>query len=179
MSQSIRVIDPATEEPVGEIPDQDAGAVSAAVARCGEAFASWRAVPAARKAELLHAVAGGLRALAPRLAELMTREGGKPLRENRDEIAWAASAFDFYAELARSERGRVVPSVEPGQLGFVLREPYGVVAAIVPWNYPILLAAWKLAPALAAGNTVALKPSERTPLATLACREAFSCLPPG
>ena len=88
------------------------------------------------------------------LAELMTREGGKPLIENRDEVGWTASAFDFYAEVARSSAGRVIPPVESTQLALVLKEPLGVVACIVPWNYPLLLLAWKVAPALAAGNAV-------------------------
>ena len=82
----------------------------------------------------------------------MTREGGKPLVENRDEVGWTAGAFDFYAELARNFAGRVIPPVESTQLALVLKEPLGVVACIVPWNYPLLLLAWKLAPVLAAGN---------------------------
>src|SRR6185503_5483425 len=76
------------------------------------------------------------------------------------------ACFDYYAELQRNTRGRVIPSVEPSQLALVLKEPYGVVAAIVPWNFPILLLTWKLAPALAAGNTVVVKPSELTSLTT-------------
>ena len=113
------------------------------------------------------------------LATLLTREGGKPLIENRDEMGWSAACFDYYAELQRNTRGRVIPSVEPSQLAMVLKEPYGVVAAIVPWNYPILLMAWKVAPALAAGNTVIIKPSEMTPLTTLLFAEIFDHLPPG
>jgi acyl-CoA reductase-like NAD-dependent aldehyde dehydrogenase len=109
----------------------------------------------------------------------MTREGGKPLVENRDEIGWSAACFRYYAELGRSSRGRVIPSVEASQLNLVLKEPYGVVGAIVPWNYPLLLMAWKVAPALAAGNTVIIKPSEMTPLATLACADVFDHLPAG
>src|SRR6185436_15955072 len=101
------------------------------------------------------------------LAELLTLEGGKPFVENRDEMGWSAACFRYYAEIGRNSRGRVIPSVEETQLAMVLKEPYGVVAAIVPWNYPILLMAWKVAPALAAGNTVIIKPSEMTPLATL------------
>src|SRR5204863_1590913 len=81
--------------------------------------------------------------------------------------------------VGRSARGRVIPSIEESQLAMVLKEPYGVVAAIVPWNYPILLMAWKVAPALAAGNTVVLKPSEMTPLTTLLFAELFADFPPG
>ncbi|HEV3473030.1 MAG TPA: aldehyde dehydrogenase family protein, partial [Actinomycetota bacterium] len=114
------------------------------------------------------------------LAVTLTREGGKPLVENRDEMGWSAGALDFYAEIGRLERGRVVPSGEAGQLNLVFKEPYGVVAAIVPWNYPILLLMWKLAPALAAGNTCVIKPSPYTPLSTLALCDAFAeFFPPG
>ena len=80
------------------------------------------------------------------LAELLTREGGKPLVENRDEMGWSAACFRYYAEIGRNSRGRVIPSGESSQLNLVLKEPYGVVGAIVPWNYPILLMAWKVAP---------------------------------
>jgi len=177
--KKIPVLNPATEEMIGEIPNQTAGEVAAAVARASLAFPRWRQVTAQEKSELLHRIARGLRDKTEQLAELLTREGGKPLRENRDELGWSASCFDYYAELCRHERGRVIPSIEPSQLALVLHEPYGVVGAIVPWNYPVLLMAWKLAPALAAGNTVVLKPAEQTPLATLACRNIFSCLPGG
>jgi betaine-aldehyde dehydrogenase len=86
-------------------------------------------------------------------------------------MGWSASCFDFYAELPRVQKGRVIPPTEHSQLNMVVKEPYGVVGAIVPWNYPILLMAWKLAPALAAGNTVVLKPAEQTPLSTLRFKE--------
>ena len=99
--------------------------------------------------------------------------------ENRDEMGWSAACFRYYAEIGRNSRGRVIPSVESSQLNLVLKEPYGVVGAIVPWNYPILLMAWKVAPALAAGNTVVIKPSEMTPLSTLAFADIFDHLPPG
>ena len=178
-AQKIAVRNPATEEIVGEIPNQSPKEVAAAVARARAAFPLWRATPAHDKARLLHDVAQGLRDHAEKLARILTREGGKPLRENRDEMGWSASCFDYYAGICRQERGRVIPSVEPSQLAFVLHEPYGVVGAIVPWNYPILLAAWKLAPALAAGNTVVLKPPKQTPLSTVSCRSIYSCLPPG
>ncbi|HMO56608.1 MAG TPA: aldehyde dehydrogenase family protein, partial [Roseiflexaceae bacterium] len=131
------------------------------------------------KAHMLHEVAHKIRERTEELATLMTREGGKPLVENRDELGWCAACFDYYAELQRNSRGRVIPSVEPSQLAMVLKEPYGVVACIVPWNYPILLMSWKVAPALAAGNTVIVKPSEMTPLTTLLFAEIFDHLPPG
>ena len=153
--------------------------VAAAVAAADEAAPAWGAMPTAERAELLHELADRITARTDELAELLTREGGKPLLENRDEVGWTTSAFHFYAELARAEQGRVIPPVEASQLALVLKEPLGVVGCIVPWNYPLLLLSWKLAPALAAGNAVVCKPSELTPLTTLALASAVEHLPPG
>jgi betaine-aldehyde dehydrogenase len=136
-------------------------------------------MPAIERGELLHEVATRLRARTDEIARLMTLEGGKPLIENSDEVAWTAAAFDYYAEIGRNFAGRVVPSIESTQLALVLKEPVGVVGCIVPWNYPLLLLAWKLAPALAAGNTVVVKPSPYTPLSTLRLAEAFAGFPGG
>jgi acyl-CoA reductase-like NAD-dependent aldehyde dehydrogenase len=115
------------------------------------------------------------------LVQMLTLEEGKPLSENEEELEWVAGTFDYYAELGRHSRGRVLPSPEPeNQLNLVLKEPYGVVGCITPWNYPLLLLAWKIAPALAAGNTVVIKPSEMTPLSTLLMVEKCCYhLPPG
>ena len=179
MLKNIPVINPATEKVLAEIPNQGAAVVDRAVTRAAKAYESWRKVSAHERAELLHEVARRLKARAEDLALTLTKEGGKPLRENKDEMGWSASCFDYYAEIGRNMRGRVIPSVEASQLNLVVKEPYGVVGAIVPWNYPILLMAWKLAPALAAGNTVVLKPAEQTPLSTLAFADIFSCLPKG
>lgn len=173
------VTDPATEELIEQVPRGDAEDARRAIAAANAAFREWRRVPAGERAELLHEVARKLRAKTDELATLLTREGGKPLVENRDEMSWSAACFDYYAEIGRNSRGRVIPSVEPSQLAMVLKEPYGTVACIVPWNYPILLMSWKVAPALAAGNTVIIKPSEMTPLSTLAFAEIFDHLPPG
>ena len=109
----------------------------------------------------------------------MTREGGKPMIENLDEVEWTAACFDYYAEIGRHARGSTIPPVFEHQVNFTVKEPYGVVGAIVPFNYPLLLLSWKVAPALAAGNTVIVKPAEQTPLATLALAAAFEVLPPG
>lgn len=175
----IEVHDPATEEVIETVPAAGAPDVTAAVDAAHAAFADWRRMPAGERAELLHGVANQLTAQTEALATLLTREGGKPLVENRDETGWSAACFHYYAEMGRNSRGRVIPSVESSQLNLVLKEPYGVVGAIVPWNYPILLMAWKVAPALAAGNTVVIKPSEMTPLSTLALADVFGRLPPG
>ncbi len=175
----LAVENPYDESTVATLGAASAEQVSAAVAAADAAAPAWGVLPTAERAELLHEVADRLVARTDELAELMTREGGKPLLENRDEIGWTASAFHFYAELARAEQGRVIPPVEASQLALVLKEPLGVVGCIVPWNYPLLLLAWKLAPALAAGNAVVCKPSELTPLSTLALASAVDHLPPG
>jgi acyl-CoA reductase-like NAD-dependent aldehyde dehydrogenase len=177
--QTIPVQDPATEEIIDHVPAGNAEDMRAAVDAASAAFREWRRLSAGERAEMLHEVAAKLTTKTEELATLLTREGGKPLVENRDEMGWSAACFRYYAELGRNTRGRVIPSIEPSQLALVLKEPYGVVGAIVPWNYPILLMAWKVAPALAAGNTVVIKPSEMTPLSTLALAAVFDHLPPG
>ena len=173
------VRNPATEEPLAEVRSASPTQVDRAVAAARAALPGWRRTPAGERGELLHGVAAWLRDHTDELGRLMTLEGGKPLVENTDEVGWTANAFSYYAELGRHERGRVIPSVEDGQLSLVLKEPVGVVAVIVPWNYPLLLLAWKVAPALAAGNTVVVKPSPYTPLATLRLAEAFAGFPDG
>jgi betaine-aldehyde dehydrogenase len=116
---------------------------------------------------------------ADEIARLETLHNGKPIFESRQiEIPAAAECFQYFAGWADKIHGETIP-VKGNYLTYTLREPIGVVAAIVPWNYPLLLMSWKLAPALAAGNTVVLKPSEETPLATLDLADCFSALPPG
>jgi len=131
------------------------------------------------RAELLHEVAAELRRLRPSLAEMLTREMGKPYKESYDEVSWSISAIDYYAEVARHENGKVVGPTVDGQLHFTLKEPLGVIAAIMPFNYPIVLLTWEIAAALAAGNAVITKPSELTSLTTLKFMEAFKALPAG
>ncbi len=178
--ETLQVLDPATEKVVDVAPRGRREDIAAAVEAAKEAFPAWKRVPGVEKAALLHEVARRIREQEKELATLLTLEGGKPLIENRDEMEWSAACFDYYAEIGRNERGRVIPSIEETQLSMVLKEPYGVVGCIIPWNYPILLLAWKAAPALAAGNTVVIKPSEMTPLTTLKLAEAvFDHLPAG
>jgi len=178
---AIAVRDPATLEDLGTIAAGTAEDVDRAVRAAERAQRAWRFTSAWERAELLHGVAEATHAHADALLDLLTREQGKPRPEQEEELEWAASTFRYYAELGRHGQGRVVPSAEPRtQLNLVVREPYGVVACIVPWNYPFLLLAWKVAPALAAGNAVVIKPSELTSLATLAwARAAFAHLPDG
>jgi acyl-CoA reductase-like NAD-dependent aldehyde dehydrogenase len=177
---SVEVVNPATEDSLTEVSSATREQVDAAVSAARRAFRDWKRTPAPERAEMLHALSTWITEHSDSLATTLTREGGKPLVENRDEMGWSASCFDFYAEVGRLERGRVVPSGEAGQLNLVVKEPYGVVATIVPWNYPILLLAWKLAPALAAGNSVVVKPSPYTPLSTLELAAGIAeIFPPG
>jgi betaine-aldehyde dehydrogenase len=175
----IDIVNPATEEVFEQVLDGSSEDVDAAVAVANKAFNAWSRMSALSRCELLHEAADRLKARTEEIARLLTMEGGKPLKENIDEVGWCAACFHYYAEIGRNSRGRVIPSVEPTQLSLVLKEPYGVAVCIVPYNYPLLLMAWKVAPALAAGNTVIIKPSNITPLSTLALNECFDALPQG
>jgi betaine-aldehyde dehydrogenase len=161
------IINPATEEVLGEAARGTHQDVGAAVNAAATAFQDWKRTPANERAAALHAVANKIRTHHEEIVRLLTQEEGKPIPENNEELWWVEETFDYYAELARHERGRVIPPGETGQFNFVIKEPCGVVGCIIPWNYPLLLLAWKMAPALAAGNTVVIKPSELTPLSTL------------
>lgn len=178
--ETFSVENPATEEEIDEVPRAREADADQAVAAAVRAQDDWRFVPGIEKCELLHGIAFNIREHQNDLATLLTEEGGKPLIENMDEVEWVAACFDYYAEIGRHESGRVIPPVQRHQMNFVMKEPYGVVVCIVPWNYPLLLMAWKVAPALMAGNAVIIKPSEHTPLSTLRLAEvAFRELPRG
>ena len=175
----LEVENPFTEEVIASVGSADAEQVDAAIAAARETARDWAQTPAVDRGELLREVATRLRARTAELAEVMTLEGGKPLVENSDEVGWAAACFDYYAEIGRDSAGRVIPSIESSQLSLVVKEPLGVIGCIVPWNYPLLLLAWKMAPALAAGNTLVGKPSEVTPLSTLMLAPCIDHLPAG
>jgi len=177
--ERLAVENPYTEETVSTVGLPNEEQVDAAIAAATEAKREWAATPAVERGEALHEVASRLRARSEGLAGAMTAEGGKPLVENVDEIGWTAAALDYYAEIGRDSAGRVIPSIESTQLSMVVKEPVGVFACIVPWNYPLLLLSWKIAPALATGNTIVCKPSELTPLSTLMLAECFDHLPGG
>src|SRR5215210_6175723 len=179
MADRLPVINPATEESIEEIGISSREDLDRATGRARRAFKEWRGISGLERAELFHEIANNLRGHADELAEIMTKEGGKPFIENHDEVGWTAASFDYYAEIARDNVGYLPAPIEPQQLALVIKEPIGVVACIVPWNYPLLLAAWKIAPALAAGNAVVLKPSEETPLATRRMVELIEGLPEG
>lgn len=166
-SEGIDVWNPASEELIDSVPRGTPQDAELAVQAAKKAFDLWRKTSANVRATMLHEAASKMRKHQEQIVHLLTLEQGKPVPENEEEFEWLCTTFDYYAELGRHERGRVLPSGEYSQLNLVIKEPYGVAACIVPWNYPLLLMAWKVAPALAAGNTVIIKPSELTPLSTL------------
>jgi betaine-aldehyde dehydrogenase len=166
-TDTIAVHNPATEEVLDTVPRGTSQDAEAAVVAAKSAFVDWKRTPANVRCNMMHEAAAKMREHKEQLVNLLTLEQGKPVPENDEEFEWLTNTFDYYAELGRHERGRVLPSGEYTQLNLVLKEPYGVVLCIIPWNYPLLLMAWKVAPALAAGNTVIIKPSELTPLSTL------------
>ncbi|MCW2568819.1 MAG: Betaine-aldehyde dehydrogenase [Mycobacterium sp.] len=173
------IVDPATELPLGEIADCTVDEIEDAVRRANEAQRLWWAESALHRSEVLHEVAAAMRRLRPEVAELLTRETGKPYKESADEVMWSVTATDYYAELGRHSHGQVLGPAVAGQLHYTLKEPMGVVVVILPSNFPLLLLVWEAAAALAAGNAVVVKPSEFSSLSTLKFMEAFEALPPG
>lgn len=178
--ETIEVLNPATEEVIGTVPNGSAADALKAIEAANAAFKEWRWLPALERGEMMQEAGRKLRARLDEFAELLTLEEGKALPEHEEELEWTIGTLDYYAGLARNYRGRVVPPAARSQFNFVLKEPYGAVACIVPFNYPFLLMIWKVAPALAAGNTVIIKPSSHTPLATLRLAEVvFDHFPAG
>jgi acyl-CoA reductase-like NAD-dependent aldehyde dehydrogenase len=175
-----RIENPATLDLVDEVIEATPEDVRRACSVAAQAQRHWRRLPALERGKLLHEAAGRMRADRAELSSLLTREGGKPRIENLDEVEWCAACLQYYAEVARNSHGSSIPPTAEHQINFTIKEPLGVVAAIVPFNYPLLLLVWKIAPALAAGNAVVIKPSELTPLSTLRLVECcLSHLPPG
>ena len=187
-ARRLPVFDPSSEEMLAEVAQGGAADVDRAVHAAAAALAAWRQFGGLRRGAILRDIAARVLANESVLATLQSRNNGKPLAEARLDVADVASCFDYYAQLAETlERDGDTPVALPdgGYAARVRREPYGVVGLIVPWNFPMVTTSWKLAPALAAGNTVVLKPSEITPLPELAFAqivdEAFRCagVPPG
>jgi betaine-aldehyde dehydrogenase len=176
---ALAVIDPATEERMGEIVEATAAELERAVTVANEAQRAWRKVNYHRRAELLHEVARRMLAARPLIAEMLTREMGKPYKESADEVAWSATAVDYYAEIARHEAGKVLGATVDGQFHCTTKDPLGVCVIILPFNYPLCLLCWQAAAALACGNAVIIKPSELTSLTTLEFVAAFDALPAG
>jgi betaine-aldehyde dehydrogenase len=163
---TLEVIEPATEEVLEELPRAGAEEAGAAVARAHAALPAWRALAPAERAALMRGLADALEARLEELAVLEARNAGKPIRDARGEMGMVVDTFRFYAGAPERPIGETIPIA--GGLALTVREPLGVVALITPWNFPLVIASWKLAPALAGGNTVVLKPAELTPLTALA-----------
>jgi betaine-aldehyde dehydrogenase len=161
----IQVVEPATERVMAEVPRAGVEEVDAAVARAKAAFPSWRALAPADRSGLLRLLADALEREAERLATIEARNVGKPITDARAEMAMVVDTFRYYSAAPERLLGRTIPVA--GGVNMTFREPVGVVGLIVPWNFPLVIASWKVAPALAAGNTVVLKPAELTPLTAL------------
>jgi betaine-aldehyde dehydrogenase len=162
------IVEPATSEVMARAAVASPADVDRAVKAARAAFERgiWSEAPASARAKVLYKIAELIRADADRLATLEARNAGKPIRDARDEVLGAAQCFEYYAGAATRIFGETIPVTAPG-LDFTLREPVGVVALIVPWNFPLTIASWKVAPALAAGNAAILKPASYTPLTAL------------
>ena len=165
MTNTLAVLEPATGAVLETIACATVDDVDGAVAAAQRAFPAWRAVSPADRARLLRRLADAVRGALEELAVLEARNAGKPIGDARGEMEMVAAVFDYYAGAPERLLGDSIP-VSGGQ-AFTVREPLGVVGLIVPWNFPLTIAAWKLGPALAAGNTVVLKPAELTPLTAL------------
>jgi betaine-aldehyde dehydrogenase len=162
---TLTVLNPATEEPIAELEQAGVEETDAAVAGARAAFPAWRAVSPADRGRLLRRLATLVEEHREELAQIESRNVGKPIAGARGEVGMVADVFHFYAGAVDKHHGQTIPVA--GGVDMTFREPLGVVGLIVPWNFPLNIASWKLGPALACGNTVVLKPAELTPLSAL------------
>src|SRR6059036_522087 len=162
------ILDPSNNQPIAEVERGNKDDARAAVDAARQAFqsADWREIDPSKRGRMLYKIENLVRENSDEPGKLETLNVGKPLRESKGDVAWAARTFEYFAGLADKIEGETIP-VPPKRLNYTLKEPLGVTVHIVPWNYPIALASRSLAPALAAGNTVVMKPSELTPLTAL------------
>ena len=165
--ETMEVVNPATGEVIAEVPRCNADDVDRAVAVAKQALPEWLDKAPKDRSELLHKLAGVLEDNAEELAQLESVNVGKPLMASRDEMPFSADNLRFFAGAARNLEGRSAGEYIQGYTSMIRREPLGIVAGICPWNYPLMMAVWKMGPALAAGNVQILKPSEQTPLSLL------------
>ncbi|TMF31528.1 MAG: aldehyde dehydrogenase, partial [Chloroflexi bacterium] len=161
----MRVIEPATETLLAEVAEASVEDADRAVARAKAAYPAWRAVSPGDRAKLLRRFANAVAGDAGKLAELEARNVGKPISDARGEVGMVVDVFNYYAGAPERLLGNTIPVA--GGVDMTFREPLGVVGLITPWNFPLTIASWKVAPALAAGNTIVLKPAELTPLTAL------------
>jgi succinate-semialdehyde dehydrogenase/glutarate-semialdehyde dehydrogenase len=180
-AQTYPVVDPATGETVVQVPDLRAKDTVRAIDAASDALPGWSALTAKERAAILKRWYDLVVAETEALAQLMTREQGKPLAEARGEVAYGASFIEWFAEEGKRAYGRTIPTTMAGKRYLTIRQPIGVVAAIAPWNFPIAMITRKVAPALAAGCTVVVKPAEETPLCALAIAKLArdAGVPPG
>jgi betaine-aldehyde dehydrogenase len=171
--RTLEVMDPATGKAMATVPDAQAGDVDRAVKAARRAFEEgWRDVTAQERGRILFRLAERVRARTKELAELETLNSGKPLAESEFDIADVATCLEYYGGLATKLHGEVL-NVPDNAISLAMREPLGVAGQIIPWNYPLMMAAWKLGPALCAGCTTVIKPAEQTPLTLLALAKDF------
>jgi succinate-semialdehyde dehydrogenase/glutarate-semialdehyde dehydrogenase len=170
-SSRFAVHDPATGHHLADVANLDAEHAQAAIAAADKAWPAWRAKPAKERAGILMKWFALLHQHADDLARIMTAEQGKPLAEAKGEVTYGASFVEWFAEEAKRVYGETIPTTDPTKRYLVLKQPIGVCAAITPWNFPIAMITRKVAPALAAGCPVVIKPAEQTPLSALACAE--------
>jgi len=161
----IAIVEPATEQVMAEVPRAGVEETDAAIESAKRAFPAWRDVAPGDRAALLRHLADALEERSGELATLEARNVGKPISDARAEIAMVIECFRYYAGAPERLLGQTIPVADG--VDFTFREPLGVVGLITPWNFPLVIASWKVAPALAAGNTVVLKPAELTPLTAL------------
>ncbi len=172
LEKNIPVNNPATGQAFANICVVDRARVAQAVGDAHGAFASWRALTAKARGEFLHKIANELERRGDQIARTITMENGKPLAQSSGEVAMAVDHLRWFAEEGRRAYGRIIPHQTDGKRNLVVKTPIGVVAAISPWNFPLVLAVRKIAPALAAGCPVILKPASATPLCAIAFAEA-------
>ena len=166
---ALTVLNPANEEPIAELEQAGVEETDAAVAHAREVFPAWRSVAPQERTRLLRRVATLVEEHADELARIESQNVGKPIAGARGEVGMVADVFHFYAGAVDKHHGQTIPVA--GGVDMTFREPLGVVGLIVPWNFPLNIASWKLGPALACGNTVVLKPAELTPLSALRLAE--------
>jgi succinate-semialdehyde dehydrogenase/glutarate-semialdehyde dehydrogenase len=179
--RTLGIINPATEEIIAEVPYGSRQEAARAVAAAARAFPEWSKKTAYERAAVLRKTADLMRERLEDIARALTMEEGKTLAESRGEILGSAANFEWYAEEGKRAYGQIIPQTLPNKRHWTIKHPVGVVATIAPWNFPVMLQARKIAPALAAGCTTLSRPASQTPLATM---EMFQCLadagaPPG
>src|SRR5687768_9318408 len=173
-SKSVDNLNPAnTDDVIGTIKQATREEARAAVEAAADAFQSWRRTPAPARGKIVAKAARLMEEHKEELAQLLTREEGKTIGEARGEVQRATNVVEFCAGESRRLNGETIPSELPANFAYTIKEPHGVVALITPWNFPVAIPAWKIAPALTAGNTVVFKPASNTPATAVRLTEIF------